>query len=90
MRRVEPYQRQIQIALEIFDQCLRTDPICLPDLEVVARQASALKFHFQRIFLAVVGETPYDYFNNRRLRIAVERLKSSGDERLIDLALDLG
>lgn len=55
----------------------------------VARAAGLSRWHFQRIFTAVTGETLMTYIRGRRLSLACERLATT-DSRVIDIALLAG
>jgi AraC-like DNA-binding protein len=57
------------------------------DMESVAAAAGYSRFHFGRLFLAMVGETPAGYVRKRRLSEAAGELVVS-KKRIIDIALD--
>jgi AraC-like DNA-binding protein/predicted transcriptional regulator YdeE len=58
-------------------------------LEVLARQSAFSKYHFHRIFKAVLGDPPFKYIEKRRLFHAAHDLLYS-QKRIIDIALDYG
>jgi AraC family transcriptional regulator len=58
-------------------------------LERLAELACFSPFHFHRVFHFLVGEAVMDYVRKRRLTHAALRLLNS-DEKVIDIALDLG
>ncbi|WP_216909501.1 AraC family transcriptional regulator [Nocardia noduli] len=55
----------------------------------VARAAGVSRWHFQRIFSAVTGETLKSYIRSRRLARSLERLACT-DTRIIDIAIMAG
>lgn len=55
----------------------------------VARAAGLSRWHFQRIFTAVTGETLMTYIRGRRLSLACHRLATT-DSRVIDIAFLAG
>src|SRR5690606_34277089 len=61
--------------------------LCGPlDLEAIAKRAGLSKWHFQRVFRAMVGDTVKEYVAKRRLSLAAMALVST-DMRVIDIAL---
>jgi AraC family transcriptional regulator len=58
-------------------------------LEELAELACFSPFHYHRVFQFLVGETVMEYVRKRRLTHAAQRLLKS-DEKVIDIALDLG
>jgi AraC family transcriptional regulator len=58
-------------------------------LEELAELACFSPFHYHRVFHFLVGESVMDYVRKRRLTHAAIRLIDS-DEKVIDIALDLG
>jgi AraC family transcriptional regulator len=59
------------------------------ELADVARAAGLSRWHFQRIFRALTGDTLKAYIRSRRLAVSLDRLRSS-DMRIIDIALAAG
>jgi AraC family transcriptional regulator len=59
------------------------------DLDEAADKAFCSTYHFQRMFLAVIGVTPAEYIRQRRLTLAAGEL-SSTDAKVIDVALKYG
>ncbi len=59
------------------------------DFREAARKAACSLFHFQRMFMVVIGLTPAEYARKRRLTLAARELTSTGD-RIIDIALKYG
>ncbi|MGJ8527964.1 AraC family transcriptional regulator [Maritalea sp.] len=90
MSRIELHRRQVQRGMVIIDEYLSKDPLTVPRMEDLARASGASQYHFHRIFLAQTGESPHEYFNARRLQIALSSLLSNKEQKLIDLALWLG
>ncbi|MFS1514375.1 AraC family transcriptional regulator [Chengkuizengella sp. SCS-71B] len=58
-------------------------------IEQISRQSGYSKFHFQRLFHQVVGETVTQYIMNRRLTEAAKKLISD-DKSIINVAFEFG
>lgn len=54
-----------------------------------AKISGASRYHFHRMFYAMIGLTPADYIRRRRLTLAAAELVAS-NERVIDIALKYG
>jgi len=54
-----------------------------------AKKACCSLFHFQRMFMVVLGNTPAEYVRKRRLTLAARELTST-DAKVIDIALKYG
>jgi AraC family transcriptional regulator len=59
------------------------------DFTEAAKKACCSLFHFQRMFMVIIGVTPAEYARKRRLTLAAREL-ASGDSKVIDLALKYG
>ncbi len=59
------------------------------DLAFLADKSALSKYHFHRIFKALLGEQPLKYVEKRRLTSAAYDLLNT-DRRIIDIAFDLG
>ena len=59
------------------------------DLQLLAHKCALSKYHFHRIFTALIGEQPLKYVEKRRLSRACQALLES-DRRIIDIAFGLG
>ncbi len=59
------------------------------DLDSLARQAALSRFHFDRIFRALVGQSPMKYLLRRRLALSIDKL-SNTSLRVLDIALHCG
>ncbi len=59
-------------------------------LQELASVASFSKFHFNRIFYGVVGETPFRFITRVRLERAVTLLVSPGFDTVTDVAFKVG
>jgi AraC family transcriptional regulator len=59
-------------------------------LEEIARAASFSKFHFHRIFKAVVGETVAGFTRRLRLERAANRLVACSRDDITKIAMDCG
>jgi AraC family transcriptional regulator len=59
------------------------------DYRTAAEKACCSLFHFQRMFMVILGITPAEYVRTRRLTLAAREL-TSGDAKVIDLAVKYG
>ncbi len=59
------------------------------DLDLLAKKSALSKYHFHRIFKALVGEQPLKYVEKRRLTHAAFELLNT-DRPIIDIAFDFG
>jgi AraC family transcriptional regulator len=59
------------------------------DYNEAAKRACCSLFHFQRMFMVIIGITPVEYARRRRLTLAARELTST-DARVIDIALKYG
>jgi AraC family transcriptional regulator len=59
------------------------------DINKAAEKAACSSFHFQRMFMVIVGFTPAEYARRRRLTLAARELLSS-NAKVIDIALKYG
>ncbi len=59
------------------------------DFNEAAKKASCSLFHFQRMFMVIIGVTPSEYVRRRRLTLAAREL-SSGNAKVIDIAMKYG
>ncbi len=59
------------------------------DLSLLAAMSALSKYHFHRIFKALVGEQPFKYVERRRLTKAAYDLLNT-DRRIVDIAFDFG
>ena len=59
------------------------------DFNEAAKKACCSLFHFQRMFMVIIGITPAEYARRRRLTMAAMELTST-DARVIDIALKYG
>lgn len=86
MDSAQHYAVRISRALRFIDDHLAED-IRISDL---AGAASFSDFHFQRLFKAITGETPYDAILRLRLEKAVFLLRHHHHLRIADLAAQCG
>jgi AraC family transcriptional regulator len=77
------YFERVQIVLDYIEANLK-EKLTLEDL---AKLSFFSKFHFHRVFQAVVGEPLMEYIRKRRLSEAVLELKNPGT-RITDIAYD--
>ncbi|MBE9608243.1 AraC family transcriptional regulator [Chitinilyticum piscinae] len=80
------YQKRLQRVLQHIEARL-TEPLELADLAGVANFSP---FHFQRIFSALIGETPQDYIRRLRLERAANQLLVHKRRSVLDIALSNG
>jgi AraC family transcriptional regulator len=59
------------------------------DFTKAAEKAACSLFHFQRMFMVIIGVTPAEYTRRRRLTLAARELTSASD-KIIDIALKYG
>jgi AraC family transcriptional regulator len=59
------------------------------DFTEAAKKACCSLFHFQRMFLVIIGVTPAEYSRKRKLTLAARELAST-DDKVIDIALKYG
>jgi AraC family transcriptional regulator len=59
------------------------------DLSSLAAKSALSKYHFHRIFKALLGEQPLQYVERRRITRAAQALLKS-NKRIIDIAFDFG
>ncbi len=80
------YEQRINRVLD----CIHAQLDAPPDLEELARIACFSRFHFHRIFSAMVGEPVYGYIRRLRLERAASALAVHADRPVLDVALDAG
>ncbi len=59
------------------------------DVSEAAKLACCSTFHFQRMFMVIIGVTPSEYARRRRLTLAAREI-TSGDVKVIDMAVKYG
>jgi AraC family transcriptional regulator len=59
------------------------------DYTEAAKKACCSLFHFQRMFMVIIGATPAEYARKRKLTLAARELAST-DAKVIDIALKYG
>jgi AraC family transcriptional regulator len=57
------------------------------DIHDIARASHYSTYHFCRVFLSLVGDSPKEYLRKRRLTVAADRL-AKGETSILDIALD--
>ena len=80
------YQKRINRALDYIENHI-DEPLALADL---ATAASFSKFHFSRIFQAMIGESPFQFILRVRLERAASLLLNNQKETITDIALKCG
>lgn len=82
----DEYRRRICRAMDYIHRTLAESP----SVDDIARAAPFSKFHFQRLFKALVGETVADFTRRVRLETAARRLLFNPGIDITGLAFDLG
>ena len=80
------YRKRVCRAMDYISRNLDRDL----SLQEIARAASFSKFHFHRIFKAVVGETVAGFTRRLRLERAANRLVANSRDHITKLAMDCG
>lgn len=79
------YLEQINRAIDFIEQHLDEELI----VSQISQEAGISKWHFQRVFKAVLGETVKGYTLSRRLSLAAQELLRT-DKKIVDIALSNG
>ena len=79
------WPKRMNKAIQYLEDNLTSDI----DIGEAAKQAYCSEFHFQRIFLVVIGVTPAEYVRRRRLTMAAAEI-CSGNSKVIDVAMKYG
>lgn len=82
----EAYEQRMNKVLDHIDRHL--DQIL--DLAALAEVAHFSAYHFHRIFVAWMDETPGDYLSRRRLDVAALTLSHQPDVSVLDVAVSVG
>ena len=80
------YKRRICRAIDFINQNLASNP----SVAEIARAAPFSKYHFQRLFRALVGESVAEFTRRIRLETAARRLRFRPNDEITTLAFDLG
>ena len=80
------YRRRICRAVDYINQNLAENP----SVDEIARAAPFSKFHFQRLFKALIGESVAEFTRRVRLETAARRLLFNPGVDITGLAFDLG
>lgn len=59
-------------------------------LDRIAREAGSSSYHFARLFLAYVGETPFEFLRRVRLVAALRMLQEDPSASVTEIALSIG
>lgn len=79
------YIEQLNRAIDYIEEHLSTDLV----IDAISREAGISRWHFQRVFKAVLGETIKEYTLRRRLSIAASKLLHS-NESILNISLETG
>ncbi len=79
------YISQINRAIDVIEKNLRSSL----SLKNIAKEAGLSKWHFQKVFRGITGDTVKEYILKRRLSLAAKALLDS-DKKVLDVAIDLG
>jgi AraC family transcriptional regulator len=85
-RPVAPAERTRVLAVARFLDSAYDEPVSLDDMAAEARLS---RYHFVRVFRAVIGDSPHQYLIGARLRAAANRLLDTG-QPITAIALDVG
>lgn len=77
--------RRMALAIEYIEAHLEDEL----SIDEVARVALSSRYHFHRMFFAMIGVTPAEYVRRRRLTLAAADLACS-EQRVVDIALKYG
>ena len=80
------YRIRLNRTLDFLNQNLDQDL----SLHTLARTACFSPFHFHRIFVSIIGETPNDYVRRLRLEKAANMLINYPYRLITDIALECG
>jgi len=80
------YKKRVCFAMNFISQNIERDL----SLDEIAETASFYKYHFHRIFKAVVGETVASIIRRLRLELAANRLLSKHHDDITTIAMDGG
>ena len=80
------YQERINRVIDHINEHLEE----LPDLETLASVAAFSKYHFHRVFSAMVGEPLGSYISRLRLERAAGLLNSESEKSVTEIGMDLG
>lgn len=83
---IEEYKSRINKAIDFIDANLDKN-ITLSD---IADAANFSKFHFNRIFLGMMGETPFEYIGRIRIEKAAAFLIYNPKKSITEIAFDCG
>ncbi|MEZ6120711.1 MAG: AraC family transcriptional regulator [Pirellulaceae bacterium] len=82
----QEYHRRICRAIDFINQNLASNP----SVAEIAKAAPFSKFHFQRLFKALTGESVAEFTRRIRLETAARRLRFRPHDDITTLAFDLG
>ncbi len=85
-RLTEEYRARVNKALDYIEQRL-AEPLTLEDL---AEAANFSKFHFNRLFHSIVGETPFRFVQRLRLQKAASMMVANRNLTVTDVAFACG
>ena len=80
------YKKRICLAMNFISQNLGRDL----SLDEIAERVSFSKYHFHRIFKAVVGETVAGFTRRLRLELAANHLIAKPSDDITSVAMDCG
>ena len=79
------YLAQINRAIDYIEEHLEGELV----IDQISQEAGISKWHFQRVFKAVLGETVKEYITRRRLSLAAQELIGT-NSKILDIAMNFG
>ena len=79
------YLAQINRAIDYIEDHLEGELV----MDQISQEAGISKWHFQRVFKAVLGETVKEYITRRRLSLAAQELIGT-NSKILDIAMNFG
>lgn len=79
------YIRMMQVSINYIEDNIKTKI----SLDTLADKANFSKFHYDRLFTSIVGESPIDYVRKRRLSMAADELIKT-DKKITEIGQEFG
>lgn len=79
------YTESIQKSVHLIEESLSYDI----DIDEIAEKIYISKYHFYRLFTAIIGVPPMEYIRKRRISESAKQLLNS-NEKIINIALNAG
>lgn len=85
-RQLEEYKSRVNNAIDFIESNL-SDSL---SLDSISQAANFSKYHFHRIFHAMIGETPFQFINRIRLERAASQINTLPQKSISEIAFDCG